>query len=334
MFCVEIVMEQLRSLPQTGEDIFDAIERLKKEKNAVILAHYYQDPDIQDLADHLGDSLKLAQVAQASDADVILFCGVHFMAETAKILNPTRTVIIPDLNAGCSLADSCPAPMLKAYKAKYDDHMVVSYINCSASVKALSDVICTSSNAEKIIAAIPEDQKILFTPDQHLGRYLIEKTGREMRLWQGSCIVHEIFSEREIIKLKKTHPEAELIAHPECAQAILKHADHVGSTTSLLQYAAATPTKELIVATEEGILHQMQKGAPDKTFIQAPTQDGCACNVCPYMRLNTLEKIYSALDTLEPAIEMNEDLRLRAALPLERMLAITAGESVDWNSHA
>jgi quinolinate synthase len=327
-------MEQLISLPKKGEDIFDAIERLKKEKNAVILAHYYQDPDIQDLADHLGDSLKLAQVAQASDADVILFCGVHFMAETAKILNPTRTVIIPDLNAGCSLADSCPAPMLKAYKAKYDDHMVVSYINCSASVKALSDVICTSSNAEKIIAAIPQDQKILFTPDQHLGRYLMEKTGREMRLWQGSCIVHEIFSEREIIQLKKKHPAAELIAHPECTQAILKHADHVGSTTSLLQYAAATPTQELIVATEEGILHQMQKGAPGKTFIQAPTQEGCACNVCPYMRLNTLEKIYSALETLEPAIEMNEDLRLRAALPLERMLAITAGESVDWNSHA
>jgi quinolinate synthase len=327
-------MEQLISLPKKGEDIFDAIERLKKEKNAVILAHYYQDPDIQDLADYLGDSLKLAQVAQASDADVILFCGVHFMAETAKILNPTRTVIIPDLNAGCSLADSCPAPMLKAYKAKYDDHMVVSYINCSASVKALSDVICTSSNAEKIIAAIPEDQKILFTPDQHLGRYLMEKTGREMRLWQGSCIVHEIFSEREIIELKKTHFDAELIAHLECAQVILKYVDYVGFMMSLLQYAAATPTKELIVATEEGILHQMQKGAPDKTFIQAPTQDGCACNVCPYMRLNTLEKIYSALDTLEPAIEMNEDLRLRAALPLERMLAITAGESVDWNSHA
>ena len=324
-------MEQLISLPVKGEDIFDAIERLKKEKNAVILAHYYQDPDIQDLADHLGDSLKLAQVAQASDADVILFCGVHFMAETAKILNPTRTVIIPDLNAGCSLADSCPAPMLKAYKAKYDDHMVVSYINCSAGVKALSDVICTSSNAEKIIAAIPENKKILFTPDQHLGRFLMEKTGREMRLWQGSCIVHEIFSEREIIELKKKHPHAELIAHPECAQAILKHADHVGSTTSLLQYAAATPTQELIVATEEGILHQMQKGAPDKTYIQAPTQEGCACNVCPHMRLNTLEKIYMALDTLEPSIHMEEKLRLRAALPLERMLQITAGETVDWD---
>ena len=314
-----------------GEDIFEAIERVKKERNAVILAHYYQDPDIQDLADHLGDSLKLAQVAQNSTADVILFCGVHFMAETAKILNPTRTVVIPDLNAGCSLADSCPAPMLKAYKAQHPDHMVVSYINCSAAVKALSDVICTSSNAEKIIGAIPENQKILFTPDQHLGRYLMEKTGREMKLWQGSCIVHEIFSEREILALKQKHPDAELIAHPECAQAILKHADHVGSTTSLLQYAAATPSQELIVATEDGILHQMRNGAPNKTFIQAPTQEGCACNVCPHMRLNTLEKIYASLATLEPAIEMDEALRRRAALPLERMLQITAGESVDWS---
>ncbi|MBL93266.1 MAG: quinolinate synthase [Myxococcales bacterium] len=324
-------MQVNQSVP-LNEDVFDAIERVKNEKNAVILAHYYQDPDIQDLADHLGDSLKLAQLAQKSQADVILFCGVHFMAETAKILNPTRTVIIPDLNAGCSLADSCPAPMLKAYKAQHPDHMVVSYINCSAGVKALSDVICTSSNAEKIIGAIPEDKKILFTPDQHLGRYLMEKTGRDMKLWQGSCIVHEIFSEREILALKQKHPQADLIAHPECAQAILKHADHVGSTTSLLQYAAVTDTQELIVATEEGILHQMQKGAPNKTFIQAPTQEGCACNVCPHMRLNTLEKIYQALVTLEPAIEMEETLRLRAALPLERMLQITAGEDVDWST--
>lgn len=324
-------MVQLAPAPPMSEDIFDAIERVKKEKNAVILAHYYQDPDIQDLADHLGDSLKLAQVAQQSQADVILFCGVHFMAETAKILNPTRTVVIPDMNAGCSLADSCPAPMLKAYIALHPDHMVVSYINCSAAVKALSDVICTSSNAEKIIGTIPQDKKILFTPDQHLGRYLMEKTGRDMKLWQGSCIVHEIFSEREILALKQKHPQAELIAHPECTQAILKHADHVGSTTSLLQYAAITDTQELIVATEEGILHQMRKGAPHKTFIQAPTQEGCACNVCPHMRLNTLEKIYSALDSLDPAIEMDEVLRRRAALPLERMLQITAGDPVDWS---
>jgi quinolinate synthase len=318
--------------PQEVDDIFEWIELIKEGRNAVILAHYYQDPDIQDIADHLGDSLKLAQLAQQSDADVICFCGVHFMAETAKILNPTRTVVLPDLEAGCSLADSCPAPLLKRFMEKNPDHLVVSYINCSAEVKALSDIICTSSNAEAVIASIPEDIPIIFTPDQHLGRFLQNKTGRPMKIWQGSCIVHEIFSEQGIMELKNAHPQALLLAHPECEEAVLRHADHIGSTTSIIKRATEGAEAEFIVATEEGVIHQMRKAAPDKTFIPAPTNTGCACNQCPHMRKNTLEKIYLSLRDLQPTIEMDEALRERAKLPLQRMLDLSNGIAPNFES--
>jgi quinolinate synthase len=300
------------------------IARLKKEKNAIVLAHYYQENDIQDVADVIGDSLQLAQAAAKTQADVICFAGVHFMAETAKILNPNRIVVLPDLEAGCSLADGCPADRFKAWKAKYPNSIVVSYINCSAEVKAESDYIVTSSNAEKIVRSIPEGKTVLFAPDKNLGRYLVNKIGRDMVLWQGSCIVHETFSERKLIALKTRHPDAEILAHPECEEGLLKMADYIGSTTGILKYAVASSKKEFIVATEAGILHQMQKGAPDKTFIPAPPEANCACNECPHMKKNTIEKVYLALRDLSPRLEMRADLLERARVPIDRMLALSA----------
>jgi quinolinate synthase len=304
-------------------DLFAEIERLKKEKNAIVLAHYYQEPDIQDIADYLGDSLGLAQKAQSTHADMIVFAGVHFMAETAKILNPNKKVVLPDLKAGCSLADSAPAGLFRAFKEKHPDHLVISYINCTADIKALSDIICTSSNAEVIIKSLPEDQKIIFAPDKNLGGYLNKKTGRNMLLWNGACMVHEIFSLEKITKLKIRHPNAKMIAHPECEEAVLRLADFIGSTTQLLKYAITDPNEEFIVATETGILHQMQKEAPHKTFIPAPPNNSCACNDCPYMKLNTLEKVYLCMEYETPELLMDEELRLAAKKPLDRMLEIS-----------
>ena len=306
-----------------GLDLEDAIAKLKKEKNAVVLAHYYQESDIQDVADFLGDSLQLAQAAATTKADVICFAGVHFMAETAKILNPDRIVVVPDLDAGCSLADGCPADKFAAWKARHPGAVVVSYINCSAEVKALSDYIVTSSNAEKIVRHIPENKTILFAPDKNLGRYLEKKIGRPMVLWQGSCIVHETFSERKLVGLKERYPAAKIIAHPECEDAVLKMADFVGSTTALLKYAIASESKEIIVATESGILHQMEKQAPGKTFIPAPPTASCACNECPHMKKNTLEKLYLSLRDLEPRLEMTPALIAGAKIPIDRMLALS-----------
>jgi quinolinate synthase len=305
-------------------DLFGEIERLKKEKNAVLLAHYYQEPDIQDVADYIGDSLGLAQYAAKTNADIIVFAGVHFMAETAKILNPTKKVLLPDLNAGCSLADSAPADLFKRFKEQHPNHLVVSYVNCSAEIKALSDIICTSSNAVRIIESIPEDQPIIFAPDKNLGAYLNKKTGRNMVLWNGACMVHEIFSLEKIIKLKTRHPNAKVLAHPECEEAILREADYVGSTTQILQYAVQDKgTKEFIVATETGIIHQMQKDAPEKTFIPAPPNNSCACNDCPHMKLNTLEKLYLCMEYETPELVMEETLRKAALKPIERMLEIS-----------
>lgn len=305
------------------EDLFAKIQRLKKERNAVILAHYYQDPDIQDVADYIGDSLGLSQEAAKTGADVIVFAGVHFMAETAKILNPKSTVLLPDLEAGCSLADSCPAPLFRKFKEKYPDHVVVSYVNCTAEVKAESDVICTSSNAVKIVNSIPKDKGIIFAPDKNLGRYVMKQTGRDMVLWEGSCIVHETFSEKKLIQLQMEYPDALVIAHPECEQPILDKANYIGSTTALLNYAVSSPAKKFIVVTEAGIIHQMQKAAPDKTFIPAPPNANCACNECPYMRRNTLEKIVSCLETMEPKIDVPAALRERALRPIQRMLELS-----------
>lgn len=304
-------------------DIFAEIERLKKEKNAIVLAHYYQEPDIQDVEDYIGDSLGLAQKARETNADLIVFAGVHFMAETAKILNPTKKVLLPDLKAGCSLADSAPAGPFKAFKEKYPDHVVISYINCTAEIKALSDIICTSGNAEKIIESVPKDQKIIFAPDKNLGAYLAKKTGREMVLWNGACMVHEIFSLEKITKLKVRHPNAKLIAHPECEEAILAVADYIGSTTQLLKYSQTDTNQEYIVATETGILHQMQQASPNKTFIPAPPNNNCACNDCPHMKLNTLEKLYLCMMYEQPEIKMDETLRLAAKKPMDRMLEIS-----------
>jgi quinolinate synthase len=305
-------------------DLYAEIDRLRKERNAVILAHYYQEPEIQDLADFIGDSLQLSQQAKQTDADVILFCGVHFMAETAKILNPKKMVLIPDMAAGCSLADACPAEKLADWKAQNPDHLVVSYINCSAGTKALSDLICTSSNAQKMIQSLPANKPILFAPDRNLGAWLIRQTGREMDLWQGVCQVHDTFSERALIGLKTRHPEAKVIAHPECDPSLLSYADHVGSTSSLLHFSRDDDAMAFIVATEPGIIHKMQEASPNKIFIPLPGQDeNCACNECPYMRLNTLEKIYLALRDLQPELHLDEDLRVRALAPLERMLALS-----------
>jgi quinolinate synthase len=305
-------------------DLFSEIERLKKEKNAIILAHYYQEPDIQDVADYIGDSLGLAQKAEKTEADIIVFAGVHFMAETAKILNPSKKVLLPDFKAGCSLADSAPPVLFKKFKEKYPDHIVISYINCSAQIKALSDIICTSSNAQKIVESLPPDQKIIFAPDKNLGAYLVKKTGRDMVLWNGACMVHEIFSLEKITKLKIRHPQAKLIAHPECEEPILRIADYIGSTTGLLKYSQTDSATSYIVATETGILHQMQKSNPTKTFIPAPPTNNCACNDCPHMKLNTLEKLYLCMKYEMPELIMEEDLRIAARKPIIRMLEISA----------
>lgn len=305
-------------------DLFKEIEKIKKEKNAIILAHYYQEPDIQDVADFIGDSLGLSQKAQSTEADMIVFAGVHFMAETAKILNPTKKVLLPDLNAGCSLSDSAPPELFKKFKEKYPDHLVITYINCSAGMKALSDIICTSSNAQKIVESLPKDQPIIFAPDKNLGAYINKKTGRNMLLWNGACMVHEIFSLEKITKLKIRHPKAKFIAHPECEEPVLALADYIGSTTGLLKYTIDNPSNEFIVATETGILHQMQKSSPHKTFIPAPPNNSCACNDCPYMKLNTLEKLYLCMKYETPEIIMDEDLRLAAKKPIDRMLEISA----------
>lgn len=304
-------------------DLFLEIKRLKKEKNAVLLAHYYQDSDIQDVADYIGDSLGLAQEAEKTKADMIVFAGVHFMAETAKILNPSKKVVIPDLKAGCSLSDSCPPPLFKKFKEQHPGYVVVSYINCSAGIKALSDVICTSSNAKAVVESFPKEQPIIFAPDKNLGAYINKITGRKMVLWNGTCMVHEIFSLEKITKLKVRHPEAKIIAHPECEEAVLKIADFIGSTTGLLKFTQSDSAKEYIVATEVGILHQMEKANPKKIFIPAPPNNACACNECPHMKRNTLEKIYLCMEYEVPEILMDEELRLAAKKPIERMLEIS-----------
>jgi quinolinate synthase len=301
-------------------DLFQEIERLKRQKNAVILAHFYQDPDIQDVADFVGDSLELARAAQRSKADLIVFAGVHFMAEGAKILNPSRKVLLPDLRAGCSLANSCPPDAFAALRARHPDHFVVSYINCSAAIKAQSDVICTSSNAKKILSKVPADRPILFAPDRNLGAWLEKETGRKMLLWQGACIVHETFSERKIAELQLQHPDAELIAHPECEPSLLARARFVGSTSALLKHVISSTPRKFIVATESGILHQMRKQAPGKELIAAPPNQNCACNDCPYMKLNTLEKLHAALRDETPELTLPESLREKAEKPLLRML--------------
>jgi len=319
---MSIPLSATDTTPKT--ELLSEIERLRKEKNAVILAHYYQDPEIQDLADFVGDSLDLSRKAAATDADVIVFCGVRFMAEVAKILSPEKTVVLPDMDAGCSLEDSCPPDEFAKFRAEYPDHICLTYINCSAAVKAQSDIIVTSSNAEHILDQIPVYQKVMMAPDRHLGAYLSKKTGREMIFWPGSCIVHERFSEKELIKLKAEHPNAPITAHPECPEHILRHADHVGSTSSILKFVLDYPADKFLVATEPGILHQMQKSAPHKTFIGAPGADGnCNCNQCPYMALNTMEKLYKCLDTLGPEIEVDEETRIKALAPLNKMLEMS-----------
>lgn len=314
---------QTPSKPDLPDDLFEAINSLKQKLNAVILAHYYQDPDIQDIADYLGDSLGLSQQAASTNADVIVFAGVHFMAETAKILNPNKLVLLPDLNAGCSLADSCPADAFAEFKAAHPNHLVISYINCTAEIKAMSDIICTSSNAVKIVNQIPKEQPIIFAPDRNLGRYVSEQTGRDLVLWQGSCIVHETFSEKKLVGLKLEYPDAEIIAHPECEPSVLRHASYIGSTTALLKYSQTSSSSAFIVATEPGIIHQMQKQAPKKRFIPAPAMNNCACNECPYMRLNTLEKLYLAMENCHPEITMSEEIRMAALRPMERMLEMS-----------
>ena len=308
----------------TQIDFKAEITKLKEKLNAVILAHYYQESEIQDIADFVGDSLELAKKAKSTSADVIVFAGVHFMAETAKILNPEKLVLLPDLEAGCSLAEGCPADQFEAFRKKHPNHIAITYINCSADVKALSDIICTSSSAEKIINQIPKDQKILFSPDRNLGKYLIKKTGREMLLWDGSCVVHETFSERKILDLKVKYPLAKLISHPECEEPILMHSDFIGSTSKLLSFVQEDSANQFIVATETGIIHQMKKAAPQKEFIPAPPEDDtCSCNECPYMKLNTLEKLYLCMKNQYPEIIMDEEIRKKALLPIEKMLAMS-----------
>lgn len=321
----------MRLIPRTHnpvkpEDLEDEIRKFKQRHNAVILAHYYQDSEIQDVADFIGDSLQLSQQAAKTNADVICFAGVHFMAETAKILSPDKIVVLPDLTAGCSLADGCPADKFAMWKAQYSNAVVISYINCSAEVKALSDYICTSSNAEfivKFVASTQPGRPILFAPDKHLGAYIIKKTGIPMVLWQGTCIVHETFSERKLIGLKTKHPDALILAHPECEDSILRMSDHIASTTGILKYAVASPAKKFIVATESGILHQMRKAAPHKEFIPAPPEANCACNECPFMKKNTLEKVYLCLRDLEPQVIMSEELMNKARIAIDRMMALS-----------
>jgi quinolinate synthase len=305
-------------------DLVAEIEKLKKQKNAVILAHYYQESDIQDIADYIGDSLGLSQEAAKTDAEIIVFAGVHFMAETAKILSPTKKVLLPDLKAGCSLSDSCPPHLFAKFKEKYPDHLVITYVNCTAELKALSDIVCTSSNAVQIVESLPKDQKIIFGPDKNLGAYVAKKTGRDLVLWNGACMVHEIFSQQKIMKLKERHPNAKFIAHPECEDIILKSADYIGSTTGLLNYTIKNEATEFIVATESGILHQMEKASPHKTFFPAPPDNSCACNDCPHMKRNTLEKLYLCLKNELPEIDIPMDIILRAQKPIERMLEISA----------
>ncbi len=305
------------------KDYRTEIERLKKELNAVILAHFYQESDIQDIADVIGDSLELSRRAAETDAQVIVFAGVHFMAETAKILNPGKQVLLPDLQAGCSLAEGCPAPQFKAWRARYPEAVSITYINCSAEVKAASDIICTSSNAERIIRQIPAEKQILFAPDRNLGRYLVKKTGRPMVLWEGSCIVHETFSLRKLAGLRLEHPEAEVIAHPECEEPLLERANFVGSTSALLKYVQSSARREFIVATESGILHQMEKAAPEKKFIAAPPEANCSCNECPYMKLNTMEKLFACMQNRAPEIVLPPSILERALLPIQRMLAMS-----------
>ena len=305
------------------ESKVEKLNRLRKERNAIILAHFYQEAEIQDVADFIGDSLALAQVAKNTNADVILFCGVHFMAETAKILNPNKIVLIPDIDAGCSLADAAPPDKFKKWVKKHSDHTVISYINCTADVKAMSDIIVTSSNAVKIVNSLPSDEKICFAPDKYLGSYVSKQTGRNMVLWDGSCEVHEQFSEIELINLMNKHPEAAVLAHPECPQSLLDYADFVGSTTGILNYATKSKKKEFIIMTEPSIIHQIELKAPDKKYYSVPNLDGCTCNNCPYMKLNTIVKMIAALENLEPRIEMDETTRLQALKPLERMLELS-----------
>ena len=305
-------------------DLFAEIEKLKKEKNAVLLAHYYQEDDIQDIADYIGDSLGLSQQAAKTDADVIVFAGVHFMAETAKILSPKKKVLLPDLKAGCSLADSCPPHLFAKFKEQYPDHLVITYVNCTAELKAMSDIVCTSSNAVQIVESLPPEQKIIFGPDRNLGRYVAKKTGRDLVLWNGACMVHEIFSREKITKLRERYPAAKFIAHPECEDTILEMADYIGSTTGLLNYTSKNPASEFIVATESGIIHQMERANPDKKFIPAPPNNTCACNDCPHMRRNTLEKLYLCMKNEQPEIFVPEDIIVKAVKPIERMLEISA----------
>jgi len=324
VFATASVSPSQTALPK---DLFSAIGELKKDLNAVVLAHYYQEPDIQDIADYIGDSLGLSQQAASTDADVIVFAGVHFMAETAKILNPNKLVLLPDLEAGCSLADSCPPAEFAEFKATHPDHVVISYINCTAEIKAMSDIICTSSNAVKLVEQLPENQKIIFAPDRNLGRYVMEQTGRDMVLWQGSCIVHETFSEKKMLQLKMEHPDAEIVAHPECEQTVLRHANFIGSTTALLNYVRTSEEERFIVATEPGIIHQMEKQVSEeglvKHFIPAPPEANCACNECPYMRLNTLEKLYLAMKNKMPEITIPQAIQADALAPIQRMLEMS-----------
>jgi quinolinate synthase len=324
MFVTTLSQPQSASKSSIFVDFFEEIQALKKEMNAVVLAHYYQEPDIQDVADYIGDSLGLSRQAAQTDAETIVFAGVHFMAETAKILNPDKLVLLPDLAAGCSLADSCPPEEFAAFKAAHPEHIVVSYINCSAKIKAMSDIICTSANAVDIVRQIPEERPIIFAPDRNLGRYVMEQTGRDLLLWQGACMVHETFSEKKIVHLQIFYPEAEIIAHPECEPSILRHANYVGSTTALLKYCQNSDTETFIVVTEPGIIHQMQKSAPHKTFIPAPPTSHCACNECPHMRLNTLEKLYWAMKHRTPKVTVPETTRLAALRSIHRMLEMSA----------
>lgn len=305
-------------------DLFEEIEKLKKEKNAVLLAHYYQEPDIQDIADFVGDSLGLAQEAARTEADIILFAGVHFMAETAKIINPKKKVLLPDLNAGCSLSDSCPPEKFSRFKSQYPDHKVVTYINCSAGLKALSDVVVTSTNAKAIVDSFPMDQPIIFAPDKNLGAYINKKSGRNMILWDGSCMVHEIFSRKKLIELQLRHPDAEIIAHPECEDSVLEVAKYIGSTAGLLKYTESSDCQKFIVVTEAGILHVMRKRSPHKTFLAAPNEGTCACNDCPHMKLNTLEKVFLCLKYELPEVDIAEALRIEALKPIEKMLTLSA----------
>jgi quinolinate synthase len=313
----------MNSAKNTSVDLFSEIKILKQKKNAIILAHYYQEPDIQDAADFIGDSLGLSQQAAKTKADIIVFAGVHFMAETAKILSPQKKVLLPDLNAGCSLADACPADKFLEFKKTHPNHTVITYVNCSAEIKALSDIICTSTNAQKIVESLPKDEKIIFAPDKNLGKFIEKQTGRKMVLWDGSCMVHEIFSLKKIIQLKEKHPDAKFIAHPECEESVLQIADYIGSTTGLLNYTIKNSANKFIVATETGIIYQMEKASPDKIFIPAPPNNSCACNDCPHMKLNTLEKLYDCLKNEKPEIILDKYLIERAVKPIRRMLDIS-----------